>query len=82
MWGWRARRTYRRSNAIATGATVFIVLATALILLFTNKYRSTYCAGHLPVDLDAETEQELIDQQMGLGRGYVLIQSRRWGAAR
>lgn len=64
------------TNAVATGATVFIVLggvqivATALILLYTTKYRSTYCAGHMPVDLGAGTEQELIDQQMGgLGRG-------------
>ena len=63
------------TNAIATGATVFIVLggvqlvATALILLYTTKYRSTYCAGHTPVDLGAGREQELIDQQMGgLGR--------------
>lgn len=64
------------TNAIATGATVFVVLggvqivATALILLYTTKYRSTYCAGHTPVDLGAGTEQELIDQRMGdVGRG-------------
>lgn len=62
------------TNAIATEATVFIVLggvqivATGLILLYTTKYRSTYCAGHLPVDLGAGREHELIDQQLG-GRG-------------
>ena len=50
------------TNAIATGATVFIVLggvqvvATALILLYTTKYRSTYCADHMPVDLGAGSE--------------------------
>jgi hypothetical protein len=59
------------TNAIATRATVFILLgvvqsvATALILLYTTKYRSTYCAGHMPVDLGAETEQGLIDEQTG-----------------
>ena len=45
------------TNAIATGATVFIVLggvqivATALVLIYATKYRSTYCDGHMPVDL-------------------------------
>lgn len=64
------------TNAVATGATVFIVLggvqivATALILLCATKYRFTYCACHMPVGLGAGTEQELIDPQMGgLGRG-------------
>jgi hypothetical protein len=65
-------------------------VATALILLFTTKYRSTYCAGHLPVDLGAETEQVFIDQQVGglgrevrvdsvapLGRGEVAVGQRR-----
>ncbi|MGH2655178.1 MAG: PQ-loop repeat-containing protein [Actinomycetota bacterium] len=73
---WLSATLLVTTNAIATGATVFIVLggvqivATALILLFTTKYRSTYCAGHLPVDLGAETEQELIDDQLGgLGPG-------------
>lgn len=45
------------TNAIVTGATVFIVLggvqivATALVLIYATKYRSTYCDGHMPVDL-------------------------------
>jgi uncharacterized protein with PQ loop repeat len=58
------------TNAIATRATVFIVLggvqivATTLILLYTTKYRSTYCVGHMPVDLGAATDQKLIDDQM------------------
>lgn len=44
------------TNAIATGTTVFIVLggvqivATALVLIYATKYRSTYCDGHIPVD--------------------------------
>lgn len=59
------------TNAIATGATVFIVLggvqltATALILLYATKYRSTYCAGHVPVDLAAETDPSAIEDQLG-----------------
>lgn len=44
------------TNAVATGATLFIVLggvqiaATALVLIYATKYRSTYCDGHMPVD--------------------------------
>lgn len=44
------------TNAIATGAPVFIVLggvqiiATVLVLIYATKYRSTYCDGHVPID--------------------------------
>lgn len=59
------------TNAIAGGATVFIVLggvqltATALILLYATKYRSTYCASHVPVDVSVAAEPALFDDEMG-----------------
>jgi uncharacterized protein with PQ loop repeat len=68
------------THAIASGATVFIVLggiqilASTLILLYSTKYRSTYCAGHMPVDLGAGTEQQLRDEQIrGLGREELYV---------
>ncbi len=68
------------THAIASGATVFIVLggvqivASTLILLYTIKYRSTYCVGHMPVDLGAETEQQLRDDQIrGLSREEISV---------
>ncbi|MGH2686899.1 MAG: PQ-loop domain-containing transporter [Actinomycetota bacterium] len=53
-------------NAIATGATVFIflggvqIVATALILLYATRYRSSYCASHIPVQLEAGPERRVI----------------------
>ena len=68
---WLAATVLVTTNAVATGASVFIVLgavqlaATVLILLYSTKYRSSYCDGHMPVDLDVETELALIDDQLG-----------------
>jgi len=57
------------AHAIATRATVFVVLggvqivATTVILLYATKYASSYCFGHAG-NLGAETNPNVIGEKV------------------
>jgi hypothetical protein len=59
---WLAASLLVTTNAVAIGATVFVVLgviqlaATALILSYSTKYAHSYCAIHLPHIVVSERE--------------------------
>ncbi|MEO8697383.1 MAG: PQ-loop repeat-containing protein [Acidimicrobiales bacterium] len=64
---WLASSFLVTIHAVAIRATVFIALgviqlsATALILVYTTKYASSYCASHLPAVLLSEAVDDAGD---------------------